>query len=68
VEINLTWSIFKGQHSVDDAENYLKRLELKIIEVEDFKTARLLEQILIYLLNPDTMIIARRMPKLPFNS
>ncbi len=44
--------ILKEYSNVDKARNYLRSLKLKVIETEDLETARVLEQILIYLLKP----------------
>ena len=44
--------IIEKYGNVDEARNCLRRLELKIIETEDLGIARVLEQILIYLLKP----------------
>ncbi len=44
--------ILKEHSNVDEARNYLRSLKLKVIETEDLETARVLEQILIYLLKP----------------
>ena len=44
--------ILKEYSSVNEARSYLRNLKLKVIETEDLGTARVLEQILIYLLKP----------------
>ena len=44
--------ILEEHSNVDDARNYLRSLKLKVIETEDLETAKVLEQILIYLLKP----------------
>ncbi|RLE37842.1 hypothetical protein DRJ17_05595 [Candidatus Woesearchaeota archaeon] len=44
--------ILEEYSNVNEARNYLKSLKLKVIETEDLKTAKVLEQILIYLLKP----------------
>ncbi len=44
--------LLKKFHSVKEARDYLGRLKLKIVETEDLEEAKVLEQILIYLLKP----------------
>jgi hypothetical protein len=44
--------ILREHGNVDEARSYLRSLKLKVIETEDLETARVLEQILIYLLKP----------------
>lgn len=44
--------IFEKYGDVNKARNYLKGLKLKIIETENPETAKVLEQVLIYLLKP----------------